>query len=192
MRSQFCHSDGVTDMLGTDRDPGPGWFHSHPRLVAFAVVVLVVGAAALLSRDLEPANLAEPTTLATAGPADLQPLSLDGCGGAPAVQTQDYFANMQNLGSKTVVILSVSSSYPGVRLTGTWQVSDCGADSARPITRSALSGGAHIFIWLRFSITQCSQAKGVMSFPVTVNYGTIHGNQVQRLSLTTYPLACAT
>lgn len=99
---------------------------------------------------------------------------------------------MQNFGSKTVVILSVSSSYPGVRLTGAWQVSDCGADSARPIKGSALSPGAHLFIWLRFNITQCSQATGVTSFPVTVNYGTTHGEQIQRLSLTTYPLACAT
>lgn len=160
--------------------------------MAFAVVALIVGAIALVSRDLEPADLTGPTTRASSGPADLQPLSLDGCGGAPALQTQDYFANMQNFGSKTVVILSVSSSYPGVRLTGTWQVSDCGADAARPIKRSALSPGAHIFIWLRFSITQCSRAKGVTSFPVTVNYGTTHGAQVQRLGLTAYPLACAT
>jgi hypothetical protein len=191
VRDQFCHSDGVTDTLGTARDPGPGWLHAHPRLLAFAVVALLVGAVTLLSRDLEPADLAGPT-LASSGPAALQPLSLDGCGGAPAVLAQDYFANMQNSGSKTVVILSVSSSYPGVRLTGTWQVSDCGADSARPIEGSALSPGAHLFVWLRFRITQCSQAKRVTSFLVTVNYGTTHGEQVQRLSLTTYPLACAT
>ena len=192
MRGQFCHSDGVTDTLGTDRDPGPGWLHAHPRLLACAVVVLVVVAIVLVGRDLEPGDAVGPTTLASSGPADVQPLSLDGCGGAPAVQTQDYFANMQNFGSKTVVILSVSSSYLGVRLTGTWQVSDCGADSARPIKGSALSPGAHLFIWLRFRITQCSQAKRVTSFPVTVNYGTTRGEQVQRLSLTTYPLACAT
>ena len=192
MRGQLCHSDDVTDTLGSGRDGGPGWVRAHPRLLALAVVALVVGAGALVSRGLEPADQAGPTVLASSGPADLQPLSLDGCGGAPTVQTQDYFANLQNLGNETVVILSLSSSYPGAGLTGMWQVSDCGADSPRPIDGSAVSPGAHTFIWLRFAITRCSQAKLVTSFPVTVTYGTLHGDHVERLSLTTYPLACAT
>lgn len=178
--------------MSSEREPRPGWLNAHPRLLAFTVVVLIAGIGLLVSRDLEPGDPVGPPAVASAGPADPQPLSLGGCGGAPAVQTQDYFATLQNYGSKAVSLLSVSAAYRGVRLTGVWQVSDCGPDSAHPISGAAVPSEARVFIWLRFSVTACSQAKSVASFPVIIRYGTTHGDQVQRLSLTTYPLECAT
>ena len=175
----------MRDILGSEHEPSPGGLRSHPRLVAVTLVALLVVGLVLVSRNL---GSNDPSSL----PDDQQPLGLSGCGESPTAWTQDYFAALQDEGSQPVAIRSVSTLYLGVSLTGLWRVSDCGPHAAEPLVGATLGSADQVYLWLRFTVTNCRQARGVTSITVWVTYATKHGDQSQFLPLPTYPLLCKT